>query len=110
MSKIQVQSKNIEQIYQRIKEVLINARSRAWQAVNTAMVASYWEIGRIIIEEEQKGKARAEYGSYLLDSCKKLTGIRQGFDEATCKNEGILLAIHCRRTAYNYHGLITASF
>ena len=42
MSKIQVQSKNIEQIYQRIKEVLTNARSRAWQAVNTAMVASYW--------------------------------------------------------------------
>ena len=87
MSKIQVQSKNIEQIYQRIKEVLTNARSRAWQAVNTAMVASYWEIGRIIIEEEQKGKARAEYGEYILANlAKKLTkDFGKGFDESNLR-------------------------
>lgn len=84
MSKIQVQSKNIEQIYQRIKEVLTNARSRAWQAINTSMVASYWEIGRIIIEEEQKGKARAKYGSYLLDSLSRRLSAEfgQGFDRS----------------------------
>jgi predicted nuclease of restriction endonuclease-like (RecB) superfamily len=87
MSKIQVQSKNIEQIYQRIKEVLTNARSRAWQAINTSMVASYWEIGRIIIEEEQKGKARAEYGEYILANlAKKLTkDFGKGFDESNLR-------------------------
>lgn len=84
MSRVSRQNKDIEQIYQRIKEVLTNARSRAWQAVNTAMVASYWEIGRLIVEEEQKGKARAEYGSYLLDSLsRRLTAeFGQGFDRS----------------------------
>lgn len=87
MSKIQVQSKNIEQIYQRIKEVLTNARSRAWQAINTPMVASYWEIGRIIIEEEQKGKAWAKYGEYILANlAKKLTkDFGKGFDESNLR-------------------------
>ncbi len=37
MSRVSRQNKAIEQIYQRIKEVLTNARSRAWQAVNTAI-------------------------------------------------------------------------
>ncbi|HHT9114501.1 MAG: DUF1016 domain-containing protein [Planctomycetes bacterium] len=87
MSKIQVQSKNIEQIYQRIREVLSNARSSAWQTINTYMVASYWEIGRIIIEEEQKGKARAGYGEYILANlAKKLTkDFGKGFDESNLR-------------------------
>jgi len=51
-----------DKIYRQIREVLIQARSRALQAVNTEMVACYWEIGRLIIEEEQQGEVRAEYG------------------------------------------------
>jgi hypothetical protein len=54
--------KDISGIYQQIREVFIQARSRALQAVNTEMVACYWEIGRLIIEEEQQGEKRAEYG------------------------------------------------
>jgi hypothetical protein len=30
------------------------------------LVEAYWNIGRLIVEEEQKGKRRAEYGSYLI--------------------------------------------
>jgi predicted nuclease of restriction endonuclease-like (RecB) superfamily len=55
-----------EKIYQQIREVLIQARSRAMQAVNTEMVACYWQIGRLIVEEEQRGKTRAEYGKQLI--------------------------------------------
>src|SRR5262249_16700929 len=37
-----------------------------YQAVNAAMVLAYWEIGRTIVEEEQRGQARADYGRQLL--------------------------------------------
>lgn len=46
-------------VYQRIREILTEARERAWQAVNTEMVACYWHIGRLLVEEEQSGEALA---------------------------------------------------
>ncbi len=76
-------SGHISDIYQQIREVLTKARSRAMQAVNTAMVSSYWEIGRIIVEEEQRGKVRAGYGKRLIqDLSKKLsTEFGKGFNK-----------------------------
>lgn len=53
---------SIDATYQNIRAILEKARSTAYRAVNFAMVPAYWEIGRIIVEEEQKGEERAEYG------------------------------------------------
>jgi len=74
---------NLDNIYQRVREILTEARSRAWQAVNTAMVMSYWEVGRIIVEEEQQGKARAQYGSQIIKGLsERLTSeFGKGFNE-----------------------------
>lgn len=55
-----------EQTYDRIKLILAEARAQAYRAINTAMVGAYWEIGRVIVEEEQQGQQRAEYGKGLL--------------------------------------------
>jgi predicted nuclease of restriction endonuclease-like (RecB) superfamily len=52
--------------YARIIDLLKTARINIARAVNQTMVLTYFEIGRIIIEEEQKGKNRAEYGKKLL--------------------------------------------
>jgi hypothetical protein len=73
---------NLDVIFERVKAILAEARARAWQAVNSAMVVSYWEIGRIIIEEEQKGRKRADYGSYLLVALSErlTTEFGKGFD------------------------------
>lgn len=73
---------NLDSLFERVKAILDEARTRAWQAVNSAMVVSYWEIGRIIIEEEQKGRKRADYGSYLLDALSErlTTEFGKGFD------------------------------
>ena len=60
-------SPNCETAYGRIKAILAAARDRAWQAVNTAMVAAYWEVGRVIVEEEQAGQERADYGKRVLE-------------------------------------------
>src|SRR3569833_1432761 len=50
----------------RIREVLAQSRNQALMAVNTAMVQAYWNVGREIVEEEQRGEVRAGYGARLL--------------------------------------------
>lgn len=49
-----------------IREVLLSARKTAYKAVNFAMVSAYWNVGRLIVEDEQHGKRRAEYGKAVL--------------------------------------------
>lgn len=50
-----------------VAEILRHARQSVVRQVNSTMVITYFEIGRIIVEEEQNGKNRAEYGSLLLE-------------------------------------------
>jgi len=66
-----------------VKLILAQARQRAFTAVNFAMVDAYWHIGKRIVEEEQQGKERAEYGEGLLKALSKelSTEFGKGFDE-----------------------------
>jgi len=65
---------NIDNLYKIVHEIIDNARSRVYQTVNIEMLQTYWNIGRVIVEEEQRGKGRAEYGSFLiLNLSEKLT-------------------------------------
>jgi len=75
--------KAVESIYSRIREILETARTSAYRAVNFAMVQAYWHIGREIVEEEQRGKQRAEYGASLIgELSQKLTAeYGQGFNK-----------------------------
>lgn len=50
-----------------IGRLLETARGKAAQAVNTVLVDTYWQMGRYIVEYEQQGRERAEYGSNLLN-------------------------------------------
>jgi predicted nuclease of restriction endonuclease-like (RecB) superfamily len=75
-----VDKKSIDKIpdvnvaYETIRKILNDARNRAYRSVNFAMVQAYRDIGRVIVEEEQKGKDRAEYGKHLISALsKKLT-------------------------------------
>jgi len=49
-----------------IEEIVTTGRRRAAWSLNTIMSAVYWEIGRRIVEFEQKGKAKAEYGERVI--------------------------------------------
>ncbi|MBQ6726403.1 MAG: DUF1016 family protein [Bacteroidales bacterium] len=51
---------------ERIERLITEARKRTVTAVNTAMVYTYYEIGRMIVEDEQQGEQRAEYGKFVL--------------------------------------------
>lgn len=55
-----------QDIYSEIKETLLQSRNQAYSAVNFAMVQAYWQIGRIIVEHEQNGSLRADYGKNML--------------------------------------------
>ena len=55
-------------LIQAVGKLLESGRNQAYQAVNSILVNTYWEIGRKIIEYEQEGKERAEYGSSLLNN------------------------------------------
>jgi predicted nuclease of restriction endonuclease-like (RecB) superfamily len=54
--------------FEEIRTILHQARQNALTAVNSAMVEAYWQIGRRIVEEEQKGEDRAAYGKKLLQA------------------------------------------
>ena len=53
-------------LFQQVAELLKNARLQVLRTVNSTMVCTYFEIGRMIVEEEQSGKDRAEYGKQIL--------------------------------------------
>lgn len=56
-----------------IRRIIEEARSNAVRSVDFCRVQMYWQIGRRIVEEEQGGEVRAEYGEYLIrDLSKKL--------------------------------------
>ncbi len=71
-----------------IKEIVQQARQQAYTAVNTAMVQAYWLIGKRIIEEEQGGKKRAEYGKQTIKvlSQELIKGLGKGFSVQSLKN------------------------
>lgn len=61
---------------------------RTSQAVNSAMVQSYWQIGRLIVEHEQQGESRAVYGKQQLQQLSQQLAERlgKGFDVTNLRN------------------------
>ena len=66
---------NIHQdVYNNIKQLMDQARNKVSREVNNILVQTYWEIGRIIVEDEQENLNRAVYGKKLIaDLSKRLT-------------------------------------
>ncbi|MEE1897037.1 PDDEXK nuclease domain-containing protein [Flavobacterium rakeshii] len=71
------------QLAQRISELLTEARSRIVQSVNHTMVLTYYEIGRMIVQEEQNGNERADYGKQIIKtlSIKLTADFGKGFSQ-----------------------------
>lgn len=71
-----------------IKQVIEQARGQVKQAVNASMVQAYWQIGCLIVEQEQQGNVRAEYGkAQLKQLSEQLTSeFGKGFDVTNLRN------------------------
>ena len=75
-------------LYESIKEVLQQARTRAYYAANSSMVLAYWETGRFIVENEQTGQRKAAYGKAVIKelSTKLTRDFGPGFSEQGLRN------------------------
>ena len=71
-----------------IRTLITESRRQLLQIINTSMVQTYWQIGRLIVEDVQQGKAHADYGKKLLkqlsESLTKEFG--KGFDTSNLRN------------------------
>ena len=76
-----------DNFFDKVLDILKNARKHAKMALNISMVYSYYEVGRMIIEEEQNGEQRAEYGKAILkELSKRLTeSLGKGFSVENLK-------------------------
>ena len=75
-------------LFEAVKHVLDSVYRNVYRAANTAMVTAYWEIGRLIVNEEQHGLVRADYGKQVLkELSEKLTSeFGKGYSVSNLKN------------------------
>lgn len=73
-----LEDKDLNQLADSIAHLVSDAKSHLMQTVNTTLVQTNWNIGRYIVEFEQKGNAKAKYGTELLKSLAKLLRMKLG--------------------------------
>ncbi|MFZ9847417.1 MAG: PDDEXK nuclease domain-containing protein [Flavobacteriales bacterium] len=71
-----------------IKKVIVSSREKAYRAVNKHLIESYWLIGKLIVDDEQKGNRRADYGKATLKHLAfELTKeFGKGYDDSNLRN------------------------
>ncbi len=74
----QLQNKTTDKLIDDIRSIIEQGQRQAYSAVNQAIVITYWHIGRRIVEEEQHGEARAQYGKQLIKSIAEQLSIEFG--------------------------------
>ncbi|MCP5320282.1 MAG: DUF1016 domain-containing protein [Pseudomonadales bacterium] len=67
-----------QQLLEQISDAYTQGRVRAVQAVNTQLIETYWQVGQHIVEYEQAGNLRAEYGKALINKLAIDLGLRHG--------------------------------
>lgn len=55
----------------KVSNLLERARRETVRKINNVIVQTYWDIGRLIVQEEQQGSQRAQYGEYLIERLSK---------------------------------------
>jgi predicted nuclease of restriction endonuclease-like (RecB) superfamily len=78
----------INNIADEIKSIMYDARTATAIELNSRLLKTYWEIGRVIVENEQDGKAKAEYGNRLLVELSKMlvSELGRGFSRSNLQN------------------------
>jgi len=85
---MKILNRAIPEVYDRIRQIIESARGKIARSVNAETVTAYWNIGREIVEDEQRGQTRAGYREAILSRlAKKLTqDFGKGFDESNLRN------------------------
>lgn len=91
----------INGLYTNVERIINEAKDTAYRAANFAMVQSYWHIGKLIVEEEQHGEGRAEYGKLLIKMLSKKLSANYGKGYTTTN-------LWYMRQFYNAFGILHA--
>lgn len=77
-----------EKVVSDVSSIIVSGRDFAYNAANAAMVNTYWQIGKRIVEEEQQGKSHAGYGKQLIKklSAELTASFGKGFSERNLRN------------------------
>ena len=73
-----IRTDGYRQLVEQISDAYTEGRVRAVQAVNAQLTETYWQVGRHIVEFEQAGNLRAEYGKALINNLAADLGLRHG--------------------------------
>lgn len=75
-------------LFNNIKEIITQSRLRVFRAANSALLESYWQIGKLIVEDELRGNHRADYGKATLKTLSKQLTLEfgKGFDDSNLRN------------------------
>ncbi|HIG95476.1 TPA: DUF1016 domain-containing protein [Candidatus Woesearchaeota archaeon] len=94
-----VEGNGFANIIRDIKTVIHKARYNVFSTINTEMLKAYYEIGKKIVEEEQKGEKRAEYGERLLENLSNelIKEFGRGFSVTALKNMRMFYTIYKNR-------------
>ena len=77
-SEIQPTNPIDDTLYSDVCTIIEHGRQQAYTAINQSMIETYWHIGRRIVEEEQNGERRAEYGERIIEKLSKQLSLRYG--------------------------------
>ena len=69
---------NNSKLYTDVCSIIEQGKERAYSAVSQQMIETYWHIGQRIVEEEQQGKERAEYGEHIIEKLSEQLTYRYG--------------------------------
>ena len=88
MKKTGITANEPNKLIESIKEIIITSRKNIARSVNTEMLSAYWNIGRLIVEDEQKNQERAQYGEQTLKHISKRlkAELGSGFSLTNLKN------------------------
>lgn len=77
-----------QELYSSIAKIIIDAKTQVYRSSNTILLKMYWEIGKLIIEDEQNGELRAEYGKSVLKNLAAEISLEfgKGFNERNLNN------------------------
>ena len=81
-----------DKLLDNVSDVLEKARSNSYALLNEQIIKTYWQIGRYIIDFEQEGNIKAEYGKQLMDKLSKdlTTKYGKGFSRSNMFNIRLL--------------------
>lgn len=77
-----------DSLFHSVKDIISNAREKVFRVANSTLLLTYWQIGKLIVEDEQNGKDRAEYGKFVLKNLSKQLTLEfgKGFDYTNLSN------------------------